>query len=60
MSEAADDCFDAEMRQHREEDAMRAAGCRRCHHQRNSNGESECPVCHDLGWLNANGEPCEP
>jgi hypothetical protein len=57
MGEAADDAFDAALSDEITTSMMRDAGCRRCtqHHI-----VDECPVCLDLGWINSNGEPCEP
>lgn len=58
MGEASDDVFDAALRDEATAGMMRAAGCRRCT-TCPRNGD-ECMVCHDLGWLDANGNPCEP
>lgn len=61
MGDAADDQFDAEFRAQEIEDAMLAAGCKRCPRMALHDGdEGECPVCLNMNWLDENGEPCEP
>lgn len=57
MGDAADDAFDAAFDLDQLHTTMRDAGCRRCtqHHT-----DKECPVCMDLGWIDRNGDPCEP
>lgn len=57
MGDAADDVFDAALKNEMTEGLMLAAGCRHCTER---HGDEECPVCHDLGWIDRNGEPCEP
>lgn len=57
MSDAADHASDLEDQFHQTEAIMIAAGCKRCNRLHD---ENECPICHDLGWLDTNGEPCEP
>lgn len=59
VGDAADDLRDWEKDQLELEREMARAGCRRCP-LRELHTVLECPVCHDLGWINANGEPCEP
>lgn len=59
MGDAADDVYEAAERQQRLIDDMAAAGCRRCHACA-AHPITECPVCHDLGWLDRDGNPCEP
>lgn len=58
MGDAADDVFDSGARVARDHELMRAAGCRPCPN-RHKDGDDECPTCHDLGWLDAAGNPCE-
>ncbi len=54
---AADDAFDAAFNIEAVNQAMRNAGCIRCPAVHD---EHECPICLDLGWIDANGAPCEP
>lgn len=56
--DAADDVYDAEFEVEQLYSAMRTAGCRPCDHPQHLTAD-ECPACKDLGWLTANGEPCE-
>lgn len=62
MGEAADDAFDAAFRRNATEEAMLRFGCRRCpqYPHDHISGDDECPVCKDFGWIDANGDPCEP
>lgn len=57
MGDASDDVFQESLRESHVAIEMYMAGCRRCP---NLHDEKECLVCHDLGWLDRNGEPCEP
>jgi hypothetical protein len=59
MGDGADDAQDAEERHNWTIAMMTRAGCRPCPHLPHEGGE-ECPVCHDLNWLDADGKPCEP
>ncbi len=57
MGDVADDAFDGALADQAIVDAMHRAGCRRCPY---CPDDDECPICHDLGWLDADGRPCEP
>lgn len=57
MGDAADDAFDREEDQTLTLVLMKQAGCRRCPMP---HGDWDCLMCHDLGWLDSNGNPCEP
>lgn len=59
MGDAADDAFDAALREQATTQAMHDAGCRRCT-ACPKDGVHDCLVCFDFGWINSNGEPCEP
>lgn len=62
MGDAADDAYDQELKQQDMAYRMKAAGCIRCNHcnQPDYVGEFECPICLDLGWIDKDGNPCEP
>lgn len=62
MGDAADDLFDAGLRRYEVAAAMSDAGAIPCPNCRVCRwlADIECPVCHDLGWLDKNGNPCEP
>lgn len=60
MGDAADDMFNAAMAEENIREAMADAGCFRCCDPLCGQADIECPTCHDLGWVNEDGEPCEP
>jgi hypothetical protein len=62
MGEIADDYFDSMMREHEVRKTMEAADCIPCPNCRANMwlADVECPVCHDLGWLDKDNNPCEP
>jgi hypothetical protein len=59
MGDAADDTYDAEEVATELSERMRLMGCKRCP-LTFEHDENECPICLDLGWIDAEGNPCEP
>lgn len=57
--DAADDMYDAEMARLDEHEAMIAAGCRPCLHPA-TDADGVCVICDGMGWLDSDGDPCEP
>lgn len=63
MGEAADDAFYAAYSEYERNETMRLAGAKRCRCMTDFElaiSDAPCPTCHDLGWIDANGRPCEP
>lgn len=59
MGDAADDAFDAAMREQERADYIRMHDLKPCPHCSVEIPENECPVCHDLLWLDADGNPVD-
>ena len=59
MGEAADDAYDLELQAQDIAFRMKAAGARRCP-RFDLHDVNECPLCKDLGWIDKDGNPCEP
>lgn len=65
--DAADDMYDAEMRSGQYAEDMLANDCKpcpKCTDRRRDRSCSDldggsCPVCADLGWIDADGNPAE-
>jgi hypothetical protein len=60
MGQVADDAFDAAIRSGEIDEQMKFAGARRCNHRLRATEGDECPTCLDLGWIDKDGNPCEP
>lgn len=58
MGEAADDAWDAADRELCEMQFRAALGIKRCRCFFSSS-DDECPICHDLGWIDKDGKPSE-
>lgn len=59
MGDAADDAFDAMLRDDETRDAMLRAGCKPCLHPE-QDADGVCIKCDGMGWLDSDGQPCEP
>ena len=61
MGEIADDAFDSAIRRQAEIDLATQEGAKPCPHCSKPDyiHADECPICHDLGWIDRDGNPCE-
>jgi hypothetical protein len=59
MGDAADDTYNAMERDSYIKKQMKSLGCKRCPND-HKDYTTACLICHDLGWIDKNGEPCEP